>query len=87
MGSGDVYKRQVRELEKTGHDVDFAIIEAILLLCKRVNCGVVVEGVENEEVDEIVRGMDVNYLQGYYYSKPICKSDFEKLVNENRNIS
>lgn len=77
----------VRELEKTGHGVDFAIIEAILLLCKRVNCGVVVEGVENEEVDEIVRGMDVNYLQGYYYSKPICKSDFEKLVNENRNIS
>lgn len=77
----------VRELEKDGHDMDFAIIEAILLLCSRIGREVVVEGVENHEVDSIVRDMKVNYLQGYYYSRPICKDDFEKLVKENFELA
>lgn len=70
----------VRELEKEGHDMDFAIIESILHLCNRVGRDVIVEGVENREVDMIVRDMNVKYLQGYFYSKPICKTDFEKLM-------
>lgn len=73
----------VRGLERTGHGVDFAIIEAIMMLCNRLNCGIVVEGVENEEVDKIIRDMDATYLQGYYYSKPICREDFDKLMVEN----
>lgn len=73
----------VRELERTGHEVDFAIIESIMFLCKKMNCGVVVEGVENQEVDEIVRGMGATYLQGYFYSKPICREDFEKMLEDN----
>lgn len=77
----------VRELERTGHEVDFAIIEAIMLLCSRMHCGVVVEGVENQTVDEIVRGMGATYLQGYYYSKPICKEEFEKILVKNAEES
>ena len=77
----------VRELERTGHEVDFAIIEAIMLLCRRMHCGVVVEGVENQTVDEIVRGMGATYLQGYYYSKPICKEEFEKILVSNAEAS
>ncbi len=73
----------VRELERSGHEVDFAIIESIMLLCRRIRCGVVVEGVENQEVDEIVRGMGATYLQGYYYSKPICREDFERMLEKN----
>lgn len=70
----------VRELSKDGHEVDFAIIDSLLHLCKRLNCQSVVEGVENRDVDEIIRKMDATYLQGYYYSKPICKEEFEKML-------
>lgn len=73
----------VRELTKEGHEVDFAVIESIMLLCDRLNCKVVVEGVENKEVDTIIRDMNATYLQGYYYSKPICKDDFEHMLNDN----
>ncbi len=75
----------VRELTKEGHKVDFAVIESIMMLCNRLNCNVVVEGVENKEVDTIIRGMDATYLQGYYYSKPICKVDFEHILDDNLN--
>lgn len=76
----------VRELIKEGHEVDFAVIESIMLLCDRLNCKVVVEGVENKDVDTIIRGMNATYLQGYYYSKPICKQEFEQMLNDNLNI-
>lgn len=75
----------VRELTKEGHEVDFAVIESIMLLCDRLNCKVVVEGVENKDVDTIIRGMNATYLQGYYYSKPICKQEFEQMLNDNLN--
>lgn len=74
----------VRELSSDGHDIDFAIIRSLLLLCHELGQMVVVEGVENEEVDCIIRGMDAGLLQGYYYSRPVCKSEFEKLVEANR---
>lgn len=72
----------VRELAKEGHDIDLAIIKSILFLCKDLGQYVVVEGVENEEVDEIVRSLEPGYLQGYFYSKPICKSEFEEYIEK-----
>lgn len=71
----------VRELSAEGHDVDFAIIKSILYLCSELGQSVVVEGVENAEVESIIRQMNVGFLQGYYYSKPVCRADFEKLVD------
>lgn len=72
----------VRELSAEGHDVDFAIIKSILFLCNELGQSVVVEGVENAEVEAIIRQMNVGFLQGYYYSMPVCRDEFEKLVEE-----
>lgn len=73
----------VRELKKNKGYIDLAIIEAIMLLCSKMGCSVVVEGVENAEVDEIIKDMGPSYLQGYYYSKPINKVDFENKFEKN----
>lgn len=72
----------VRELSLEGHAVDFAIIKSIIYLCRELGQSVVVEGVETAEVESIIRAMDVGFLQGYYYSKPICKDDFEALLDK-----
>lgn len=45
----------------------------------------IVEGVENGKVADIVGEMDVTLLQGYYYSRPVCRNDFEKLLEEDKN--
>lgn len=65
------------------HRVDFAIIESLLFLCRKVNNSVVVEGVETKAVDDIIRTMGADYLQGYYYSKPVCKTEFEEMLKKN----
>ena len=35
------------------------------------------EGVETKEQVERLRSLGCDYIQGYYYSKPISKADFE----------
>lgn len=51
-------------------------------LAKNLNLQVVVEGVENEEhLDKLVE-LGCEYLQGYYFSKPIPKDDFLNYVSD-----
>lgn len=72
----------VRELSEPGHDIDYVIIENLLNMCKRLGYDSIVEGVENGKVADIVGDMDATLLQGYYYSRPVCLTDFEKLLDE-----
>lgn len=48
-----------------------AIVEAILLLGKRLNMRVVAEGVETEEQLEQLRRMECPYVQGYLTGRPM----------------
>lgn len=70
----------VRELAEPGHDVDYVIIDHLLELCKSLGYYSIVEGVENDKVADIVGKMDVTMLQGYYFSRPVCREEFEKLL-------
>ena len=71
----------VRELSKPGHDIDYVIIDNLLAMCQRLGYDSIVEGVETGEVADIVGNMNVTLLQGYYFSKPVCREDFEKLLD------
>lgn len=76
----------VSNLEEQGHEIDFAIIENILSLAKKLNLTSVVEGVETPAVEGIVKALHPTYLQGYYYSKPVCKAEFEEMLRKDRNM-
>ena len=39
---------------------------------------VCIEGVETKEELECVKRIGADYIQGYYYGKPVCASDFEE---------
>ena len=74
----------IRELAQPGHDVDYVIVDSLLEMCKRLGYHSIIEGVENSQVADIVGDMNATLLQGYYYSRPVCRKDFEKLLEENR---
>ena len=48
-----------------------SIITAVLLIANELDYKVVAEGVETEEQANILRGLNVPYLQGYYFSRPM----------------
>lgn len=53
------------------------VLENTISMFKAINLKIVTEGIEDSEMAEIITGMGADYLQGYYFSKPVPK---EKLV-------
>lgn len=43
---------------------------------------VIIEGVESKEVLNLLKKMNCDEIQGYYFSKPLRKSELEKFISE-----
>lgn len=57
------------------------LVESIIGIGKNLNMSVVAEGVETEEHALIVSAMGCDYLQGFYFGKPMSESDLrERLI-------
>jgi len=62
-------------LEKEG---DRHIVSLIVFLAKRFDLIVVAEGIENKQVLDEICNLQVDYGQGFYFSKALCFDDFKK---------
>ena len=61
------------------------ILNNIIKLAKELEFEVVAEGVETKEQYDYLKSKGCNIIQGYYYSKPLCYEDYEKLLLEKRS--
>jgi diguanylate cyclase (GGDEF)-like protein len=52
-----------------------AIIRATLFIARELNCKTVAEGVETKEQAMALSAMGVDFLQGYYFAKPMKNED------------
>ena len=57
-------------------------LEFSLQLAKMMNMRTVAEGVETEQQVNRIRSLGGDYIQGYYYSKPLPKDDFLIFLGE-----
>ncbi|CBK73482.1 FOG: EAL domain [Butyrivibrio fibrisolvens 16/4] len=55
------------------------IVNTIITLAKALGMMVVIEGVENEDQLNYLKGTGADYLQGYYFNKPLPVKKFEEL--------
>ena len=46
-------------------------------LANAIGVKVCVEGVETSRQYDIIKNMGIDYIQGYYFDKPMCIKDFE----------
>lgn len=53
------------------------IIKSIILMAKGLGLSTIAEGVETIEQLDILRELECNAIQGYYFSKPLTKEVFE----------
>lgn len=58
------------------------IIETMITLCHNLNLEVVCEGVENLAQVEILKQLNCDDIQGYYFSRPLPKEQFNKFLEE-----
>ena len=75
----DVLKLDMGFLRKLDHwERGKQIIKLVIDLAKTLDMAVVAEGVETAEQVQYLRELQCDYLQGFYFSKPIAVEEFEK---------
>lgn len=55
------------------------VLENTILMMKRLNKKILVEGVETKEQADYLISLGVNYIQGYYYARPMDSIHLEEL--------
>ncbi|WP_406609392.1 putative bifunctional diguanylate cyclase/phosphodiesterase [Agarivorans sp. JK6] len=59
----------------------YAIITAVMHMARALNYSVVAEGIETQSQMNILRSLGVDYLQGYYFAKPLPIDQVEQLIS------
>lgn len=72
----------VRGLIRKGNKTDMAIIQSVVEMCRQLSIQTIAEGIETEEIQDIIRSIGVTYLQGYLYSRPVPAREFERMIME-----
>lgn len=62
------------------------ILSFIIGLAKWMDYAVVAEGIETEEQIQMLRNMDCNFVQGYYYAQPMPPDEFEAYMLKHNTI-
>ena len=65
---------------------DEIIIGSIINMATELEIAVICEGVETEAQIEFLKKLGCFRVQGYYYSKPLPKEEFEALLIQNRKM-
>ena len=64
---------------------DKKMVEVVLEIAKILNVKVVAEGVEEEAQYKLLKEMNCDIIQGYYFSKPLDEDNFLRLIRGESN--
>ena len=84
----DVIKIDMRFLEITEEEEQkgIGILESIVNMARLMGLPIIVEGVETQRQEDVLRHMGCRYTQGYYYYKPLPIDQFETLLADERRL-
>jgi len=64
----------------TTHNASLVLVKSIVTLARNLNMKIIAEGVETEAEAKIVRDLGVEWIQGYFFSKPLPFDDAVKFL-------
>ncbi|MGN0505003.1 MAG: EAL domain-containing protein [Lachnospiraceae bacterium] len=76
----DTLKLDMRFLSGTSSERGNIIIHSVISMAKLLNLPVIAEGVETAEQAEYLKSIGCNYLQGYFFAKPMPIQEFLALL-------
>ena len=68
----------IRNIEYSAQD--FRLVELILDIAKNLKMPVIAEGVETENQLAMLKHAGCDFVQGYYFSRPVPPEEFEKFI-------
>ena len=55
---------------------------SVIRMAESLEMPVIAEGVEEEQQVEMLKSLGCDYIQGYYFSRPIPMEEYEKLIHQ-----
>lgn len=68
------------EIDKRSRD----IVSTTIKLAKALEMSVIAEGIETEKQIQFLKTTDCDCIQGYYYARPLSKSEYESFLRNNK---
>jgi EAL domain-containing protein (putative c-di-GMP-specific phosphodiesterase class I) len=65
----------------------YKVLESSVTMVKKLGNQIVAEGIEEAAQVDMMRELGIDYIQGYYFSKPLPQDDFIKFVMEFNKIN
>ncbi len=78
----DIIKIDKVFVDKADLNSDSNIINHIVIIAEQLGVKTIVEGIETKEQVDFINRIHADIIQGYYFSKPLTKEDFEKYFEE-----
>jgi len=79
----DILKLDMRFLDREESNSRGGIVlSTIVRMARWLNLPVIAEGVEKQHQADYLRSIGCYYMQGYLYSKPVCESEYEKILRQ-----
>jgi len=60
-----------------------AIVTTVIEMAHSLGIKIIAEGIENENELEEMKNLGVDYIQGYYFSKPLPEHEYLRFVQTN----
>lgn len=77
----DIIKIDIGFVRNIGHSQsNDSILASLIEMIHRLGMKVVAEGVETKEQLDFLKGHGCDFIQGFYFSKPLTKNDFKKII-------
>ena len=71
-------------LDEVKYDNGRKILEYTVRMMQNIGKKLVIEGAETEEVVEILKNMNCDYIQGFYFSKPVPSEEFISFIEDHK---
>jgi EAL domain-containing protein (putative c-di-GMP-specific phosphodiesterase class I) len=72
----------IRSAFRNGKDT--RLIEVMIDIAEYLSVPVIAEGVETKEQMEALKALGCDYVQGYYFSKPVDPGEFGRFIEERK---
>ena len=74
-------KSFIDHIQDGGHDLE--LVKIMIHIAHQFGLLVVAEGVEDEATCQLLKTLGCDYIQGYYFSKPLPAQEFERWLTSN----
>ena len=84
----DVLKMDMMFMFKAKYDGRAeTIISSVIRMAKWLNIPVIAEGVDKAEQVDFLRSVGCDFIQGFYFAKPMPAKDYEKLISDQEKLT